>query len=113
MSYAPSSSSSADTFQCTATSVQVPRSIVATTFDFFVAAREEFQLFVNDAEVGFAVGSAPYQTYTAQIESGDVVAISARSSGAEKGIKLRFVDLRNETRSIDEYVGMRNLTSTF
>lgn len=100
--YSTTDKSSAMEVICTQSQPVVPKTVVVHTSDFHVIAFQEFQLFVNNDQVGFAQ-SNDYQVFTAELRSGDVVAVQARRLSKDKyGVKLRFQDLQLETRFIDE-----------
>lgn len=101
-SYKATESNQAETVQCTVESTTVPSEIVGQTSDFHIVAYQEFQLFVNDQQIGYG-DSNVYKVLTAEISSGDVIAVVAkRRSEGVYGVKLRFVDVQDEIRVIDE-----------
>lgn len=101
-SYKATESSQAETVQCTVESTLVPSEVVGQTTDFHIVAYQEFQLFVNDQQIGYG-DSNEYKVLTAEIRSGDVIAVVAkRRSEGVYGVKLRFTDVQDEVRVIDE-----------
>lgn len=101
-SYVTTDISQGISVRCSAESKTVPRTIVGYTSDFHIVAYQEFQLFVNGQQIGYG-DSNEYKVLTGEIASGDVIAVSAkRRSLNVYGVKLRFVDLQNEIRVIDE-----------
>lgn len=89
-------------FSCIEDHKVIPRKLVARTSDFHIIAYQEFQLFVNDEEIGYGETNTA-KTFTVEIHSGDVIGLIARrQSNSEYGIKLRFIDADEETRVIDE-----------
>lgn len=91
-----------DTVQCRLESATVASEVVGHTTDFHIVAYQEFQLFVNEQQVGYGE-SNEYKVLTTEIASGDVIAVMAkRRSEKVFGVKLRFVDVQEEIRVIDE-----------
>lgn len=100
--YQATGDSTSEQFQCSQEVATVPRVIVGRTSDFHIIAYQEFQLFVNSEQVGFGLSSV-YKVLTAEVRSGDVIALIAKRISADVyGIKLKFTDLEDETRVIDE-----------
>lgn len=101
-SYQTTDKSDSTTVDCTSSEVLVPKGITGTTTDFHIVAFQEFQLFVNEIQVGYGESNV-YKVLTAEIASGDVIAVAARRLSSDVyGIKLRFQDIQLETRVIDE-----------
>lgn len=89
-------------FECSQSVAKTPRLIVGMTTDFHIVAYQEFQLFVNNEQIGFGEANQ-LKVFTAEIRADDVVAVAARRQSQDKfGVKLRFKDLQGETRFIDE-----------
>lgn len=100
--YTTTENTTATTVSCSEVESLIPKSAVSQTSDFHIIAFQEFQLFVNTDQIGYA-DSNDYRVFTAEIKSGDVIAVQARRLSQEKfGVKLRFLDLELETRTIDE-----------
>lgn len=101
-SYKTTDTSDKTTVDCTSSEVLVPKGITGTTTDFHIVASQEFQLFVNNREIGYGESNV-YKVLTAEICSGDVIATVARRMSSDAyGIKLRFQDVQQEMRVIDE-----------
>lgn len=94
--------SSPDEFDCTMGHKTVPRKIVGKTSDINIVAYRGFQLFINTEQIGFAT-TTDHNIFTAEIQSGDIMAVIAKRKASDVyGLKLRFLDLKGETRYVDE-----------
>lgn len=102
VSYKGTGDTTEDIVPCEQQQMESPRVVVGQTSDLEIHVIGEFQLFVNGDEIGFA-RSSTHKTFTAEIASGDRIAIVAkRQAPGEYGIKMKFRDLEGETRVIDE-----------
>lgn len=100
--YYSAADKSTDIFDCSSELVSVPRVIVGKTTDFQVIAYQEFQIFVNTEQIGYGKASI-FKEFTSEVRSGDVIAVIARRLSADVyGVKLKFIDLQEEIRFIDE-----------
>lgn len=81
---------------------EVPYQVTGETVTFHIQGQQQFQLFIDDKEVGFS-RNGEYKTVSTEICPGSVIAILAkRSTNDSYGIKFRFTDLKMETRTVDE-----------
>lgn len=92
----------ASVFGCERVEKMVPKFITGRTTDVHIAAYEMFSIFRNNEQFGF--GTTPeHKVFSTEIVVGDVFGIMASyHSGQRFGIKLRFRDLQDEVRTIDE-----------
>lgn len=89
-------------FTCQSENMKLPKKVVGQTTDFHAIAYQEFQIFVNNENIGYSTANI-YKVFTAEIKVGDVIGLIAkRQSATMYGVKLRFTDLNREVRYIDE-----------
>lgn len=101
-SYKTNDTSNDETVTCMIETTKMPKTVVGQTSDFYIEAYQSFELFVNEKEIGYGIADES-KVFSAEINSGDVIAVVAkRKSESVFGVKLRFVDVQDETRTIDE-----------
>lgn len=101
-SYSTTDTSDAQTVECVRRTVTAPRRVSGMTSDFHIVALQEFQLFINGREIGYGE-AGQYTVVTSEIAKEDVIGLRVARLGKEAyGVKLRFTDVQEETRMIDE-----------
>lgn len=92
----------ASIFGCERVERLVPKFISGRTTDVHIAAYEMFSIFRNNEQFGFGM-TPEHKVFSTEIVAGDVFGIMASyHSGHSFGIKMRFRDLQDEVRMVDE-----------
>lgn len=88
-------------FDCTKDNVNLPKWMVGHTSDFKVVAYQEFQLFINNEQIGYGMSNQDDE-FTAEIKTNDIIGVVARrQSSSTYGVKVFFKNLEGENRTID------------
>lgn len=91
----------ASVFGCERVEKMVPKFITGRTTDVHIAAYDMFSIFRNNEQFGF--GTTPeHKVFSTEIVAGDVFGIVASYHSGPFGVKMRFNDLQDEVRMIDE-----------
>lgn len=89
-------------YRCKKGNKNVPMFISGKTTDFNLLVHQMFSLFLNQRQIGYAV-TPGHKVVSTEIKKGDVVSIIMhRPAGEMYGTKLRFIDLEDEVRVMDE-----------
>lgn len=88
-------------FDCIKENVNLPKWMVGHTSDFKVVAYQEFQLFINNEQIGYGISNNDDE-FTAEIKANDIVGVFARrQSSSTYGIKVFFKNIEGGNRTID------------
>lgn len=88
-------------FQCAPEEMTMPTKPISQTSDLKIQALGEYQVFINDNQIGFSTTSGS-KIFTEELQSGDVLSICVgRSSVTNYGLKFQFNDLNGNLQTID------------
>lgn len=88
--------------ECKVENVLVPREVVGHTSDFEIMTRGYYEIYIDGEAIGFG-GDNTGAVHTGGIKAGSIIGLALRRKGSEPfGIKVRFNDLRDEIRNVDE-----------
>lgn len=85
---------------CTKGQKMTPKMVTGRTTDFHMLSKGIFSIFRNNEQFGYGKGDE-YVVLSTEIQTGDIMGVVGRSSG-KYGMKLRFRDMQDEVRVIDE-----------
>lgn len=92
----------ADMFSCVKVAKLVPRHVTGRSINVDIAVYDMFSFFRNREQIGFGT-EFEHKVISTEIVRGDVLGIVGwHENGGKFGMKVRFEDLKQEVRTVDE-----------